>query len=114
MGWRIGACPNIPCSSMTAASSPPVPLPMPAAVPAPTMAQYLAIKAEFPDTLKFDRMGDFDRLFYDDVRKAARLLDTMLTHAANRLVNRWRWPWAACRCIRSKAIWHACSNPASR
>jgi DNA mismatch repair protein MutS len=43
------------------------------------MAQYLAIKAEHPDTLVFYRMGDFYELFFDDARKAHRLLDITLT-----------------------------------
>ncbi len=45
----------------------------------PMMAQYLRIKAEHPDTLVFYRMGDFYELFYDDARKANRLLDITLT-----------------------------------
>jgi len=45
----------------------------------PMMAQYLRIKAEFPDTLVFYRMGDFYELFFDDARKAHRLLDITLT-----------------------------------
>ncbi len=45
----------------------------------PMMAQYLGIKAAFPDTLVFYRMGDFYELFYDDARKANRLLDITLT-----------------------------------
>jgi DNA mismatch repair protein MutS len=43
------------------------------------MQQYLAIKAQFPDTLVLFRMGDFYELFYDDARKAARLLNITLT-----------------------------------
>ncbi|HMS06796.1 MAG TPA: DNA mismatch repair protein MutS, partial [Burkholderiaceae bacterium] len=43
------------------------------------MAQYLAIKKDFPDTLVFYRMGDFYELFYGDAEKAARLLDITLT-----------------------------------
>ena len=43
------------------------------------MQQYLRLKAEYPDTLLFYRMGDFYELFYDDARKAARLLDITLT-----------------------------------
>ena len=43
------------------------------------MQQYLRIKAEFPDTLVFYRMGDFYELFFDDARKAHRLLDITLT-----------------------------------
>ncbi|MFY8083008.1 MAG: DNA mismatch repair protein MutS, partial [Rubrivivax sp.] len=45
----------------------------------PMMAQYLRIKADHPDTLVFYRMGDFYELFYDDARKAHRLLDITLT-----------------------------------
>jgi DNA mismatch repair protein MutS len=45
----------------------------------PLMRQYLAAKAEYPDTLVLFRMGDFYELFYDDARKAARLLDITLT-----------------------------------
>ncbi len=45
----------------------------------PMMQQYLRIKAEYPDTLLFYRMGDFYELFYDDARRAAELLDLTLT-----------------------------------
>jgi len=45
----------------------------------PMMAQYLALKAGYPDILLFYRMGDFYELFYDDAEKAARLLDITLT-----------------------------------
>ena len=45
----------------------------------PMMAQYLAIKAEFPDTLVFYRMGDFYELFWQDAEKAGRLLDITIT-----------------------------------
>lgn len=45
----------------------------------PMMQQYLRIKAEHPDMLVFYRMGDFYELFFDDARKAARLLDITLT-----------------------------------
>ena len=41
--------------------------------------QYLSIKAEHPDILVLYRMGDFYELFYDDARKASRLLDITLT-----------------------------------
>jgi DNA mismatch repair protein MutS len=43
------------------------------------MVQYLGIKAEFPDTLVFYRMGDFYELFFGDAEKAAGLLDITLT-----------------------------------
>jgi DNA mismatch repair protein MutS len=45
----------------------------------PMMQQYLRIKAEHPDTLVFYRMGDFYELFFDDARRAHRLLDITLT-----------------------------------
>ncbi|WAC71242.1 DNA mismatch repair protein MutS [Roseateles sp. SL47] len=45
----------------------------------PMMAQYLRIKAEFPETLVLYRMGDFYEVFYDDARKANQLLDVTLT-----------------------------------
>jgi DNA mismatch repair protein MutS len=45
----------------------------------PLMQQFLAAKAEHPDELLFFRMGDFYELFFDDARKAARLLDITLT-----------------------------------
>jgi DNA mismatch repair protein MutS len=45
----------------------------------PVMQQYLRVKAEYPDVLLFYRMGDFFELFYDDAKRAARLLDITLT-----------------------------------
>ena len=45
----------------------------------PMMQQYLRIKAEYPETLVFYRMGDFYELFFDDARKANRLIDITLT-----------------------------------
>ena len=45
----------------------------------PMMAQYHAIKAAYPDTLVFYRMGDFYEVFYADAEKAARLLSITLT-----------------------------------
>ena len=45
----------------------------------PVMQQYLGFKAKYPDMLLFFRMGDFYEFFYEDARKAARLLDITLT-----------------------------------
>ena len=45
----------------------------------PMMAQYFGLKADHPDTLLFYRMGDFYEVFFDDARKANRLLDITLT-----------------------------------
>jgi DNA mismatch repair protein MutS len=54
---------------------------MQAAIPphTPMMAQYWGLKADFPDTLLFYRMGDFYEVFFDDARKAHRLLDITIT-----------------------------------
>jgi DNA mismatch repair protein MutS len=45
----------------------------------PMMAQYLGIKAQYPETLLFYRMGDFYEMFYADAQKGARLLGITLT-----------------------------------
>lgn len=45
----------------------------------PMMQQYLRIKAEHPNELVFYRMGDFYELFYEDAKKASKLLDITLT-----------------------------------
>ncbi len=43
------------------------------------MAQYLAVKANYPDAVVFYRMGDFYELFFDDAVKASAALDIALT-----------------------------------
>ncbi|MEQ9692801.1 DNA mismatch repair protein MutS [Shimia sp. SDUM112013] len=43
------------------------------------MAQYLEIKADYPDALLFYRMGDFYEMFFDDAVAAAEALDIALT-----------------------------------
>ncbi len=45
----------------------------------PLMQQYLRIKADHPDVILMFRMGDFYEVFYDDARRAAKLLDITLT-----------------------------------
>ena len=45
----------------------------------PMMAQYLEIKAKYPDALLFYRMGDFYELFFDDAVAASGALDIALT-----------------------------------
>jgi DNA mismatch repair protein MutS len=45
----------------------------------PMMQQYLRLKAQYPDTLLFYRMGDFYELFFEDARRAAALLNITLT-----------------------------------
>lgn len=46
----------------------------------PMMQQYLRVKIEHPHSLLFYRMGDFYELFFDDAKKAAKLLGITLTH----------------------------------
>ena len=45
----------------------------------PMMAQFLEIKAQYPDALLFYRMGDFYEMFFDDAVAAAAALDIALT-----------------------------------
>lgn len=45
----------------------------------PMMAQYLALKEQYPDCLLFYRMGDFYELFFEDALKASAALDITLT-----------------------------------
>lgn len=45
----------------------------------PMMQQYWRLKNQHPDLLLFYRMGDFYELFYEDAKKAAKLLDITLT-----------------------------------
>lgn len=45
----------------------------------PLMRQYFSAKVEHPNMLMFFRMGDFYELFYEDARRAAKLLDITLT-----------------------------------
>ncbi|MCF9046649.1 DNA mismatch repair protein MutS [Acinetobacter nectaris] len=44
------------------------------------MQQYINVKMEHPHSLLFYRMGDFYELFFDDAKKAAKLLGITLTH----------------------------------
>lgn len=45
----------------------------------PMIKQYLDIKAGYPEELVLYRMGDFYELFYSDAKRAADLLDIVLT-----------------------------------
>ncbi|CAD5108317.1 DNA mismatch repair protein MutS [Zestomonas carbonaria] len=45
----------------------------------PMMQQYWKLKNQYPAQLMFYRMGDFYELFYEDAKKAAKLLDITLT-----------------------------------
>ncbi|MDP2206299.1 MAG: DNA mismatch repair protein MutS [Alphaproteobacteria bacterium] len=52
---------------------------LPAANLTPMMAQYTAVKQQYPDCLLFYRMGDFFELFFEDAVKASAALDITLT-----------------------------------
>jgi DNA mismatch repair protein MutS len=45
----------------------------------PMLKQYFEIKKEYPDTILFFRMGDFYEMFFDDARRAAPVLEVVLT-----------------------------------
>ncbi|OWU86756.1 DNA mismatch repair protein MutS [Oceanicola sp. 22II-s10i] len=49
------------------------------------MAQYLEIKAQYPDALLFYRMGDFYEMFFDDAVAASEALDIALTKRGKHL-----------------------------
>ena len=51
----------------------------------PMMAQYLEIKAQYPNALLFYRMGDFYELFFDDAVVASEALDIALTKRGKHL-----------------------------
>ncbi|SFR35246.1 DNA mismatch repair protein MutS [Litoreibacter janthinus] len=53
----------------------------------PMMAQFLEIKAQYPDALLFYRMGDFYELFFDDAVAASEALDIALTKRGKHLGN---------------------------
>lgn len=48
----------------------------------PMFQQYLLIKAKYPDTLLFFRLGDFYEMFYEDAITASKALDLTLTARA--------------------------------
>ncbi|SHF06415.1 DNA mismatch repair protein MutS [Loktanella atrilutea] len=51
----------------------------------PMMAQYLDLKAGYPDAILFYRMGDFYEMFFDDAVQAAAALDIALTKRGKHL-----------------------------
>ena len=48
------------------------------------MQQYHRIKADYPNMLLLYHMGDFYELFFDDAKKAAKILDLTLTSRGSR------------------------------
>ena len=45
----------------------------------PMMEQYLAIKAQYPDSIVFYRLGDFYEMFFEDAKTASKELELTLT-----------------------------------
>jgi len=45
----------------------------------PMLKQYLEIKEKYKDCILFFRLGDFYEMFYDDAKKASKILDLVLT-----------------------------------
>ncbi len=45
----------------------------------PMVRQYLTIKQQYPDAILFYRMGDFYEMFFEDAKKASRILEIALT-----------------------------------
>ncbi|MBI5185304.1 MAG: DNA mismatch repair protein MutS [Nitrospinae bacterium] len=45
----------------------------------PMMKQYLAQKERYPDAILFFRMGDFYEMFFEDAKKASKILEIALT-----------------------------------
>ena len=52
---------------------------MTSATTTPMMRQYQRIKAEYPDSLLFFRMGDFYEMFFKDAEIASKALQITLT-----------------------------------
>ncbi|NIA21290.1 MAG: DNA mismatch repair protein MutS [Anaerolineaceae bacterium] len=48
-------------------------------MPTPAMRQYKEMKARYPETVLFFRMGDFYEMFYEDARIASKVLGLALT-----------------------------------
>lgn len=78
----------------------------------PMMQQYWKLKNQHPEQLMFYRMGDFYEIFYEDAKKAAKLLDITLTARASRPAS--PSPCAGFRSIRWKVTWPSWSNWANR
>src|SRR3546814_546145 len=82
-GWRTERTPvsgrAMASGTLAGLPPPPAPNPMSHEQHTPLMRQFFAAKADHPDVLLFFRMGDFYELFYDDARRAAKLLDITLT-----------------------------------
>lgn len=45
----------------------------------PMMKHYLEVKEKYPDCIIFYRLGDFYEMFFDDAKKASKLLELTLT-----------------------------------
>ncbi len=43
------------------------------------LKQYFEIKKDYPDAILFFRMGDFYEMFFEDAKKAAPIMEVVLT-----------------------------------
>ncbi|MEX2356612.1 MAG: hypothetical protein WD535_06230, partial [Thermaerobacterales bacterium] len=50
----------------------------------PMMEQYHRIKAQYPDSILFFRLGDFYEMFFEDAVEASRVLELTLTARENK------------------------------
>ena len=53
----------------------------------PMLKQYFDIKSKYKDLLLFYRMGDFYETFFDDAKKASKLLDITLTKKGHNTID---------------------------
>ena len=53
----------------------------------PIIQQWKEIKQTYPNIIVFYRVGDFYEMFYEDAKKASRLLDIILTKRKNKTEN---------------------------
>lgn len=50
----------------------------------PVIEQYLSIKSQYPNAILLYRMGDFYEMFFEDAKKASKILDIALTKKINK------------------------------
>ena len=55
------------------------------------MDQYMAIKAEHPDTVLFFRMGDFYEMFHEDAVIGSEVMGLSLTSRTKKQQSQFRW-----------------------
>ena len=53
----------------------------------PVILQYISIKKKYPNAILLYRMGDFYEMFFEDAKKASKILDITLTKKINKKKN---------------------------